>query len=894
MLDKDEFNEWCVRNNISEDARKLIERIRNSLPSRKVRSGTHNVIGFYPSIKMGFTLEFESHTVELPEIHRLEHDVSVLEYYCQPSPIKIAFFRDKRRLSFLYTPDIFVIRNDGAGWIECKAEDELPRLAEKWPNRYVHQRDGRWRCPPGEEYASTYGLSFWIVSSIEIDPTYYRNMIFLDDFLRERDKSVEPDFRDKVISLVSDDPGISLEKLIMSVGIERAGDIYRLIAFDYIYVDLFSTPLAERENVHFFKNMDIAQAHASINTHAFGSLSSLKSIRWVPDEYILWDGKQLKIVNIGETTTYLQGSADGIIKLSNEMIESLVKQGDLQAAETPHQDEASSAVYDAIRSANDRDTIAANKRLPLVRAYLQGNKPDNIIVPLRTIKRWASRYRKAEELHGDGYIGLIPRNSSKGPTLMKKKPRAQELAVEVIKEHYENVIQPSKKLAFGVYVIRCENEAVDPYCYKIFTNEINNRSLHGTTLRRKGKKSAYKFEQFYWQLHQAIPKHGDRPFEIVHIDHTEADIELISPAGINLGRPWITFLMDAYSRRILAFYISFHPPSSVSCMMVLRICVERHSRFPQIIVVDGGKEFSSVYFEQLLARYECIKKTRPASKPRFGSPCERMFGTTNTQFINTLMGNTQNTKNVRELTKETLPSRLAVWTLSEFTAAIEKYLHEIYDTTIHPALYKSPRDTFVSGNTWAGNRPGRMVMCNEAFLIFTLPHTPKGTAKVIPGKGIKVNSISYWCDAFRESGVENSSVPVRYDPLDIGIVYAYVNKRWQKCLSEYYQVFQSKSLREIRMVTEILRKQRRIIGGNFSADAKKLADFYLSNQQQQHKKVLMQRLKDVENKKLNQAPKKKGQLPQNVEKVLLFKSRQNIQQTPRCSAHDIKSYGEPE
>ncbi len=79
-------------------------------------------------------------------------------------------------------------------------------------------------------------------------------------------------------------------------------------------------------------------------------------------------------------------------------------------------------------------------------------------------------------------------------------------------------------------------------------------------------------------------------------------------------------------------------------MMALRICVQRFGRFPQAVVVDGGKEFHSLYFETLLARYHCIKKTRPGALPRFGSVIERLFGTTNTQFVYNLLGNTQASK----------------------------------------------------------------------------------------------------------------------------------------------------------------------------------------------------------------------------------------------------------
>ena len=53
-------------------------------------------------------------------------------------------------------------------------------------------------------------------------------------------------------------------------------------------------------------------------------------------------------------------------------------------------------------------------------------------------------------------------------------------------------------------------------------------------------------------------------------------------------------------------------------MMLLRECVRRHARLPEI-TIDGGPEFRSTYFETLVARYQCTKKTRPCAKGRFGS-----------------------------------------------------------------------------------------------------------------------------------------------------------------------------------------------------------------------------------------------------------------------------------
>src|SRR5262249_52302248 len=116
--------------------------------------------------------------------------------------------------------------------------------------------------------------------------------------------------------------------------------------------------------------------------------------------------------------------------------------------------------------------------------------------------------------------------------------------------------------------------------------------------------------------------HGDRPFEIAHIDHTELDIELIcAEPRRNLGRPWATFL----SGRWRAFLLFYAPPIYRTNMMFWRVCGPRHNRSPKNIVVEGGKVFHSFYFDPLLAAKECEKKIRPAGKSRFGSVIERLF-----------------------------------------------------------------------------------------------------------------------------------------------------------------------------------------------------------------------------------------------------------------------------
>ena len=93
-------------------------------------------------------------------------------------------------------------------------------------------------------------------------------------------------------------------------------------------------------------------------------------------------------------------------------------------------------------------------------------------------------------------------------------------------------------------------------------------------------------------------------------------------------RPYLTLLIDAYCRKILAHYITFDSPSYRSIMMVLRECKKERKTSKQF-GSRWGKEFHSLYFDVLCAQYNINKKERPPTKARFGSVIERLFGVTN-------------------------------------------------------------------------------------------------------------------------------------------------------------------------------------------------------------------------------------------------------------------------
>jgi transposase InsO family protein len=419
------------------------------------------------------------------------------------------------------------------------------------------------------------------------------------------------------------------------------------------------------------------------------------------------------------------------------------------------------------------------------------------------------------------------------------------LLLESIQHDYETLKQKTKFACWALLKSRCEAREITAPSYGTFCAAVRQRDKFTQALKRMGRRAAYKHEPRFWELDQRTPRHGDRPFEIAHIDHTQLDVEVVcSRTGRTLGRPWLTLVTDAFSRRVLAVYVTFDVPSYRSCMMVLRECVHRHAHLPDVVVVDGGREFNSVPFEALLARYECIKKTRPPAKARFGSVVERLFGTANTQFIHNLKGNTQITRNVRQVTKSVDPKGQAVWHLRELYEALCQYFYVAYDTTDHPALGQSPRDAYRLGLERTGLRLARLIPYDQSFLMSTLPTTPKGTAKVQPGRGIKVRSVYYWCDEFRAPEIEGKCLPVRYDPFDAGTAYAFVGNRWAECHSEYYSVLRGRTEKEMMLATQKLHKQNSGPSQRLAVNARKLADFLQSVEAKEA--LLVQRARDRE------------------------------------------------
>jgi putative transposase len=388
--------------------------------------------------------------------------------------------------------------------------------------------------------------------------------------------------------------------------------------------------------------------------------------------------------------------------------------------------------------------------------------------------------------------------------------------------------------AYGEYLKRCEEEALKPVSqWTFYLESKRHKTLYEQTLAREGARAAYPFKDYTRESKKTVNRHGNYAWALAHIDHTELDLVLCdSRTGQVLGKCWLTLLILASPRRIASFYLTFDPPSYRSCMMALRLCVQRYGRLPSCLIVDGGPEFASVYFEQLLALYRVRKQQRPASEPRFGSPQERLFGSLDTELLYHLLGNTQATRQSRQVTRATDPRRQACWTLPKLAQQVQQWADEEYETRRHPSLGMTPRQAYDLSIEQDGERRHKEILYADRFLKATFPSTRKGTAKVIAGVGVTINHLEYWCEAMRDPTVENTQVKVRYDPFDVSVGYAYIDGRWRKCDCPY-NAFANCSERELQLLTEEFRKRNQVSAGRTEREVtqKQLAVFRRDNRE---------------------------------------------------------------
>jgi TnsA endonuclease C terminal./Integrase core domain. len=765
---------------------------------------------------MGHSLGADARTTEFSAFLDYELDDAVYEFWEQAVELVIRYDdKSGRRRAVRTRIDALVLERDGVYLDSWKTEEELLELIQTKPGMYARGEKG-WYSPASEVAAAEIGLRFRLRTPASIRSEVVQNGIFLRSYWRSEEE-VTTDAAAALLEAVDERPGLTVADVLRSCPKVRVDDLYLLIARGDLYVDLARHKLADAFHTPVFRSKALALAVTG-RLGPVGLVASETQALLAPGAQVEIGGRVLTVVASSELSVRFRAEGGGLIELGRPEAEQRIAAGDLAPLGS---EERLRMAQQRLRTSSPKAMAEAERRTGIVRDYLAG---DPVPVSRRTARRWAQRYREEVLASGLGLLALLPARAGR-PAGRSLPPELEAIISKLIEERYEVPDPPTKDILHAEIVEAAKAAGLTEPSYSTVLERLRHRDRLVTVRRQQGRKAAYQVEDWIFYLAHDTPRHGDRPWERAHLDHTQIDLELAdSETGLALGRPWLTLLIDAYSRRILAFWLTFDEPSAVSAVMVLRRCVQRWGRLPEELVVDDGAEFNSTWFERLLTARKISKLTRRGD-PRAGNLIERLFGTLNTRLWHRLRGQTRPTKKVRSMSPEVDPERRAIWTLASITPVLEEFLFGLYDTTTHPAFGDTPRNVYAARMALTGERTDTLVAYDEAFFFMTLPSTRTGHAKVSYERGVKINGRHYLAAEFRVPGVAGTSVPVRWDPMDARHAYAFVSGRWVELYCPSLRRFPVVSTEQVAAISAEYDQRRRRSLASRGADAAALAAF---------------------------------------------------------------------
>ncbi len=111
--------------------------------------------------------------------------------------------------------------------------------------------------------------------------------------------------------------------------------------------------------------------------------------------------------------------------------------------------------------------------------------------------------------------------------------------------------------------------------------------------------------------------------------------------------PWLTIVIDDYSRAVAGYFIGFDPPSSLRTTLALRQSIWRKGDphwevcgIPDVLYTDNGSDFRSRHLEQVAADLKIRLVFSTPGQPQGRGRIERFFRTVNEMFLCDLDGYT--------------------------------------------------------------------------------------------------------------------------------------------------------------------------------------------------------------------------------------------------------------
>lgn len=406
----------------------------------------------------------------------------------------------------------------------------------------------------------------------------------------------------------------------------------------------------------------------------------------------------------------------------------------------------------ALAAYTEAERHEAMKRFAVLRPHLYDGVPlpeaaRDAGVPLRSVQRWLVRYRAT------GVAGLVrvPRSD----TGHRKLPAELVEAIEglALRKPRPSVAAMHRRMS----ELARQRQWPAP-SYSSVYGIVRDVPPAMVTLAQDGPAA---FRDRYELLYR---HRAEGPNAIWQADHTLLDILVLDANGAAV-RPWLTLILDDYSRAVAGYTLFLGAPTALQTALALRQAMwsKPHAAWPvcgipDVLHVDHGSDFTSTHLEQVAADLHVQLVYSTVGRPQGRGKVERLFGTLHTECLAALPGYLSHGK-------PAIPPRLS---LPELDVTIGDYFLGIYNNRPHRETGMAPLKAW-RGQGWLPRMPDSLEALDLLLVMVA-------QSRMVRRDGVHFQGLRYMDPTL--AAYVGEPVTMRYDPRDIAEIRVFHRNRF--------------------------------------------------------------------------------------------------------------------
>lgn len=392
------------------------------------------------------------------------------------------------------------------------------------------------------------------------------------------------------------------------------------------------------------------------------------------------------------------------------------------------------------------------------------------------VEVWLRKYQQAD---ANPYVLLDRRSIVVRPARMGRL--IESLIENALSKHYLQLNGPSAKKVHWLICqqVKKQNEqqgtALKPPSESTVLRRVQCIPPYVRDLKRIG----VDFARNRWR-YSLKGDQSTRIMERVEIDHTLLDIWVLDPrSGIPLGRPWITLVIDRFSKYLLGLYISFYGPSVATTASAIKESIRPKDGYmdllksPQLVwsamgcaecyVVDNGLEFHAQQFMRIAWELRSDLIFNPVRSPWYKAMVERYIMKSNR--VLPLHGKVHHplANAVRQD-----PAKTAAIVFDDLCLCLIEWASQVNPLEIHAKTLTRSWDLWEEGRTYAPP-PSLPIDLQGLDLMCGL-----GTQRNVDGDGVLFNYLrfnSLELQDYSRNNARKFRTEIRFNPEDLRQIY---------------------------------------------------------------------------------------------------------------------------